>query len=194
MTPSQHTLGFEWRHQFDAWGTHQPVLYEAIKRTSGPIVELGSGYNSTALIHAVAGPDRKVTTFEHDVDWMMRFMQYKVLPNHDVCWLHSWSSILHISGPLSVVFVDQGLWESRAESIKHFANIAEVVVLHDSDYLERELKINFRDYYKWVRTHMPLEPYPYMTGPPTTIMSNSINVEEWEINYKDYWHEQEQLG
>lgn len=186
MTHSQPTHGFEWRHRNDAYGTHQPVLYEAIKRSlwPDPILELGCGFNSTDLIHAIAG-DKEVFTYDHDAEWLERFKgrlendkhKFHVVPYQDMPYRKR---------KYSVIFVDQGNWESRADTLAFKGNEAELLVLHDSDYLEREGLMRFQDHFKYYKTFMPLEPYPYMTGPPTTILSNFVDVTNWEINYEDY--------
>ena len=188
MTHLQPTPGFEWKFREDAYGTHQPVLYEAIKRStwSAPILELGCGFNSTHLIHTIAG-DKIVLTVDHDEQWISKFKHLDM--ERRLVYQLTYEEMLRLAKmktQYSVVFVDQGDWQSRADSLKVFANIAELVVLHDSDYLEREGLIQFKDFYKFQKTFMPLQPYPYMTGPPTTIMSNFVDVTQWVINYEDY--------
>lgn len=184
----------DWKHQTDAYGTHQPVLFEAIKRTkglsSGPIVELGCGFNSTNLIHEIA-EERTVFSVEHDRSWMSKF-EHLGTENRRFLLINSWYEILTIFASetdLSVVFIDQGDWDSRAQCVEFFKNRAAIVVIHDSDYLERMGMLQYKDHYKFVKTFMPLEPYPYMTGPPTTIMSNIIDVITWDINYENYKNE-----
>jgi len=185
---SHYTPGFKWVHRTEPYGTHQPVLYEAIQRTKyGPIVELGCGYNSTDLIHSVAG-ERTVYTLDHDLQWLSLFT-HRISDKRKLIHINSWSDIMSLfSGEtdLSVVFVDQGSWESRADCLKFFKDRAKILVLHDSDYLEREGLIRFEDFFKFQKTFMPLEPYPYHTGPPTTVLSNVIDVTDWIINYEDY--------
>lgn len=188
MTHSQPTPGFEWKFRHDGWATHQPVLYEAIKRSRSlePILELGSGFNSTLLINAVAG-DKLAVTADHDEQWLSKFRHLESSRRqfHQLNW-EEMLRMATMGQNYSVVFIDQGDWQNRYDCIKAFADISEVVILHDSDYLERELNASFGNHYKYFKTFMPLEPYPYMTGPPTTVMSNYVNVKEWNINYEDY--------
>lgn len=186
MTHSQPTPGFEWKHREDPYGTHQPVLYEAIKRSTwdDPILELGCGFNSTDLIHAIAG-NKIVLTHDHNESWINRFKERLESETHKF-HVRSLEDMPFLKRKYSVIFVDQGDWESRAKTLKFMAHGAELIVLHDSDYLEREGLIQFKDHFKYFKTFMPLQPYPYMTGPPTTIMSNFVDVTTWEINYEDY--------
>ena len=188
MTHSPLIPGFNWDFQNSCgYGTHQPVLYEAIKRSTldkFPILELGCGQFSTDLIHRLA-KDRQIISVDSDAGWLDSCRKIHEGPTHEFK-LCSFEEMSTFTGIFSVIFVDQGLWESRLESIKAYKNNAEFVVLHDSDYLVRELGVNFSDYYKYHKTFMPLQPYPYVTGPPTTILSNFSNVTRWEINYEDY--------
>lgn len=185
MTHSPLIPGFNWDFQNSCgYGTHQPVLYEAIKYTSDiphPILELGCGNFSTDLIHAMAYGKRNIISLDHNKAWIDKFgsvegHEFKCVSYEE----------MKMPGAFSVVFVDQGDWQSRADCIKHYRHMAYLVVLHDSDYLERELGINFGNHYQYYKTFMPLQPYPYVTGPPTTIMSNVIDVTKWNINYEDY--------
>ena len=43
--------------------THQPILFEAIRQTTGAILELGAGYSSTEQIHLLA-EGRKILTVD----------------------------------------------------------------------------------------------------------------------------------
>lgn len=188
MTHSPLIPGFNWDFQHHSgYGTHQPVLYEAIKRAildMFPILELGCGKFSTELIHKTAG-QRKVISVDSDAGWLDSCRKEYEGPMHEFK-LCSFEEMSTFKGLYSVVFVDQGLWSSRLDSIKAYRYTSEFVVLHDSDYLIRELGVNFSDYYKYHKTFMPLQPYPYVTGPPTTILSNYTDVTQWEINYEDY--------
>lgn len=187
MTHSPLIPGFNWTHRTDAYGTHQPVLFEAIKRSKSPnpILELGCGFNSTLLIHASA-EDKEVITVETNRDWLSKFEHLTTEKRRFILVKDFHEILMRFNDNYSVVFIDQGEWESRAFCVEKFKNSSEFVVLHDADYLEREIHMNFSDHYKYVKTFMPLQPYPYMTGPPTTIMSNYVDVTEWNINYEDY--------
>lgn len=183
MTSSPPTPGFSWTHKHDAYGTHQPVLAYAISQTIGPILELGCGFNSTHLIHTLAG-DREVISLEHNADWISKFVDLNK-EKRIVRKVNNWDDFM-VNGHFGLVFVDHGDWISRLEALSFYKLSADVIVLHDSDYLQRELNVKFKDYYLYSKTWMPLQPYPYMTGPPTTAMSNYINVSEWQINYEDF--------
>ena len=192
MTHLLPTHGFDWKHSNSSgYGTHQPVLYQAIQQTecskhpmaSMPILELGCGLFSTELIQKFAGT-RKIVSVDSDEAWLDQYKAAYQNDNHEFKLLNF--NEMQMSGCYSVVFVDQGCWQSRADSLRHYSASAFFVVLHDSDYLPRELGVDFSKLYYYHKTFMPLQPYPYVTGPPTTILSNFVDVTSWEINYEDY--------
>ena len=53
------------------FATHLPVLLACLERTSGPVLELGSGWFSTPLLAAFA-QDRLVRTIETNPEWFGR--------------------------------------------------------------------------------------------------------------------------
>lgn len=180
-----------WAHTYNPYATHQPVLYEALIRTTGlpgSVIELGCGETSTQLINKVAGK-RTVYHLDHDKEWLKQF-QHLENEQRIFLLLSNWQHIFtHFAdeNDLSVVFIDQGNWESRAQCVEFFKDKGELIIVHDSDYLlANGLIKKYEDHYKYVKTFMPLKPYPYFTGPPTTIMSNNTDVRVWEINYEDY--------
>lgn len=190
MTPLPSTLGFEWTHRTDAYATHQPVLYEAIKlaekyNPDANILELGVGNGSTRLIHSVANPETSVVSIETDLDWARQFGKL-IKRNRYLILVQDWDELYEDwMDHYGLVFVDMGSWDARLKAVKNFID-SKIVVVHDSDYLEREYPFKFSDHYKYYKTFMPLPPYPYMTGPPTTILSNFIDVTKLEVNYEEY--------
>jgi hypothetical protein len=190
MTCIPSIPGFSWNHRTDPYATHQPVLYEAICRTkelTGPIVELGCGLHSTLLIHSIAG-NRTVFSVEHDMGWLNKF-EYLGTTNRRFIKINSWYEIIsHFASDtdISVLFIDQGDWDSRAQCIKFFKNRAELIVVHDADGMQGKPWIKYEDYYKYVKIFVPPDPKPYITGPPTALLSNNTDITTWEINYEDY--------
>ena len=53
------------------FATHMPTLLACLQQTTGPVLELGSGWFSTPLVSAFA-TDRLVRTVESDRDWHER--------------------------------------------------------------------------------------------------------------------------
>lgn len=190
MIPSPSIPGFEWTHRTDAYATHQPVLYETLKLAEKEfpnlnVLELGVGNGSTRLLHGFANPETSVVSIESDLDWARQFGKL-IKKNRYLILVQDWDELYEDwMDHYSLVFIDMGSWDARLKAVKNFID-SKIVVVHDSDYLEREYPFKFSDHYKYYKTFMPLQPYPYMTGPPTTVLSNFIDVTKLEVNYEDY--------
>jgi hypothetical protein len=62
----------------EAWSASAPFLaaiFEWLPRTSGPIVECGSGISTFVLASAAAISGRRVHTFEHNSEWAERIVR-----------------------------------------------------------------------------------------------------------------------
>ena len=60
----------------DGYATHLPVLIACLRKTTGPILELGSGLFSTPIVHAFAVHGRYARTVEADVAWGERIRAF----------------------------------------------------------------------------------------------------------------------
>lgn len=194
------------RHLYDAYSTHQPVLYEAVLRTAGPVIEFGCGPGSTPLLHQYcADHDRDLFTLESDLEWYKMFAKY-ITPKHRLIHVSDWDTILADervrTGPYDVAFIDQAPFEARYATILVLKDIAKFIVLHDCDYFpehgifgknakrlngskDRGLR-TYDDIFKYYKEFFPLEPWPYArTGPPTLLASNFESC-DWDIDFEGY--------
>ncbi len=186
---------FEFRHKTCDYSTHQPVLYELIRRTKGPILELGCGNGSTPLLSFFAR-GREIVTVDNDPEWFASFRSKYQSKNHQFILTDDWDKIL--SDPLldrkwSLIFVDQSPWEARHRSILRFRDTAGYLVLHDSDYFplfkvfgtvleetvpsKKEGRRDYSDIFRYFREYYPPMPWPGPTGPPTLVGSNLNNCD-----------------
>jgi len=123
------------------YGSHLPVLIKAVGLTTGPIVEFGSGINSTIFLHwACNETGRKLLTVESD--WQY-YKEYKKLrcDYHSVQHIRKWTDDV-ASGKWSVVLIDHHPREPkvnagplRAKDAIRFAD-SEYVIMHDSDHYD----------------------------------------------------------
>lgn len=194
------------RHTYDSYSTHQPVLYEALLRTSGSVIEFGCGHGSTPLLHRVCEKHgRKLLTLESDRDWLDKFVEYAT-PQHTHIYVGDWDDILAndeiMAGPYDLAFIDQSPWKARHATILALKDTAKFIVLHDCDYFpehglfgkslkglngsnDRGLRV-YDDVFKHYKEFFPLEPWPYpRTGPPTLLGSNFENC-DWDVDFKKY--------
>lgn len=190
-------------HKTNAFATHQPVLIELINRLSknGAVLELGSGLGSTELLHNLCLKDnRPLLTVDDSQEWLQKYEtqfkspnhKYKLLPIENI---NSDSEILNTKWEL--IFVDQGSWENRVETVKVFKDICKFIVVHDSDYfpstglmgkvitkaipLEVPAVVDHSDNFKYFKEFYPSKPWPAESGPPTLVGSNFVPI-DFEIN------------
>lgn len=194
------------RHTYDPYSTHQPVLYEALLRTSGPVIEFGCGHGSTPMLHHHCTEHRrKLITLESDKKWLHKFF----LPDemyHKFIYVQDWDVVLAsdeiIATAWDVAFVDQAPWEARYATILALKDIARFIVLHDCDYFpehgvfgenvrglngpkDRGLR-TYDDVFRYYKEFFPPEPWPHpRTGPPTLLASNFESC-DWNVDFGKY--------
>ena len=171
-----------------AYYTHQPMLAELARITTGPILELGCGFGSTPLLHKICEqtPQRKLVTVEQETQWLMKFSHLE-RPWHILRAVTAWDDSFfddYAAPAWAIVFVDQGLWENRVDAVTFFKDKSDFLVLHDSDWfathntphaqvVDGKNVYNFR-YWK--------EFTPPNGGPPTAVVSqvHPIDIEiDW---------------
>lgn len=161
----------KFQHFNDPYCTHQPVLYEVLRASSGKVLELGCGKGSTAITHYFA-KDREIITLEDDPDWYKIVKEKFEGDNHKFVLIDNWSEALReYLDEYSVVFVDQSGWFNRLDTVKLYKEHADYVVVHDYDSLPWFLNYNWQDDYRFYQEFTPY-PRPYKTGPPTAVLSN----------------------
>ena len=147
------------RFTWDAWSTHQPVLYAVAKSTTGPIIEFGCGNGSTDLLHKICQKEgRTLITLDDDLRWLNKFAKkylgrgyspdnsgwhkFYFVPGKNLANLEDpshWVDFMEKLELLSsldfdVCFIDQAPWLARYETVKKMRNKARFVIVHDFDY------------------------------------------------------------
>lgn len=110
------------------WGTHIPVLIKALEQTTGPVLEMGMGISSTPLLHALCA-DRFLLSMDNDPAFIEMFRKFRT-KTHQI-ELVNWEDA-PIIGKWGVVLVDHKPDSRRKEDIKKLANLAEFLVVHDT--------------------------------------------------------------
>lgn len=172
----------------DIYGTHIPLLAAAIRLTEdtcGPVLEMGSGDYSTPLLHELCRGNRELLTADCDPTWITRYNDLfndtwhkkylvKVTDNFlatgtfDQASSDAWD-IGILNRQWDVVFVDHRPGERRRVDLFKYANLARVVVVHDTE----EAGYNYTDAINAYRYKFHYDRW----RPHTTILSNTINVE-----------------
>lgn len=190
-------------HRSNAFATHQPVLIELFNHLSeeGAVLELGSGLGSTELLHKLClKNNRPLLTVDDSQEWLSKYETDFSSLNHKykliaIDQIHKDKEIKDTKWEL--IFIDQGSWESRAESVKLFKKKAKFLVIHDSDYFpstnlfgkliekaipsEKPAVVDHSDNFKYFREFYPSFPWPAESGPPTLVGSNSHKL-DFEVN------------
>lgn len=174
------------QNAFPAYGSHIPVLHAVGKYLNGNarnIVEYGSGKYSTPVFcdrrffeHA-----ESVTSYESDPRWMEviqgavkdeRLQMYLTPVNRMAESIHEDADVVLIDCDYSAKTGDR--FETRRELIKAYENSGKpVVIVHDS---------NFKQIQPAVESSRFLHKKTYTPdfGPQTTLLSNSVRVEDIE--------------
>ncbi len=117
------------------YSTHLPVLIEALNRTTGDVLELGPGVFSTPVLHWLCeAKKRYLLSVETDDKWYKFCSQYLQSDLHHFLHVANWDDANDaITKTWDVVLVDHSPSERRVEEIKKLANLAQYLVVHDSD-------------------------------------------------------------
>jgi hypothetical protein len=157
----------------NGYETHRPVLCEAVLRTRGPILELGTGDGSTIALHSVATEcSRRVFSFDNDRNWIDRFLHLRS-EHHLLACLPNWDDCPVESQFWAVAFVDHRPAQRRVVEIARLAHRAELLVVHDTESPEYSYeaiigsfayRLDYREQLPW-----------------TTLLSNYVDVSGWRI-------------
>lgn len=157
-------------------GSHIPTLLKVIPLTKGDVCEVGSGFNSTPLLHWLC-QGRKLVTYESDPDYFHFARKFRSR-NHKVIKVDDWDKIDY-DRHWGVVFIDHSVsretknqGKQRGDDAVKFTN-ADVLILHDT---EPESRNHYR--YDVVFPHYKYRA-DWTNKPWTSVISNKIDVSKW---------------
>ena len=194
--------------------THQPVLTEIIKMTTGNILECGCGLGSTLLIKKlIQGTDRKLVSLESNEEWLNKFLYleneshqlHKVPATNDdtlenaTIWV---DTIKSLDKNFEVVFIDSSPWLSRKVVYDYFKGSSTYLVIHDFDYFpnndiigtttskkteggREKIECTIPDI-NFKLYYPPDQFFPGATGPPT-LLATSLPFNFDLIDLKNYY-------
>lgn len=150
--------------------THQTVLRKAVEISSGPVLELGTGWGSTPMLHELC-KNRLLISVDHDENWICQYEKFKG-QNHIVlhCKDYSEVDILLRNIDFSVVLVDHAPAERRIIDIIKMLNVPYVVV-HDTHDPAYGYELIY-DKFKYRYQYKELIPY-------TSVLSNVATLEQF---------------
>ena len=149
----------------------------ALKATSGPILELGVGFDSTPYISEFVnslGGERRAFSFESNEEWMFNFVGLRC-DNHRI----EHASPRYLSVPLEhkhwgCALVDHsfgGVGRVRPEAIQRLKGRCDVIVAHDTED-EHESDYGFRP----VINSFKYRKDDVMFGVRTTMLSDTVDL------------------
>lgn len=114
----------------DLWASHLPVLVAAVAATRGPVLELGAGWYSTPVLHALCHGGRRLVTVETDAAWLVHFADLATA-NHRLAAAAT-ATDWHRE-QWAVVFVDGRPAKLRRHHIVGLRGRADLFVVHDTE-------------------------------------------------------------
>lgn len=112
---------------------HRHLLWIALERTSGLVVEMGMGHGSTPYLSQYCkDAGRQLYSYDTDTNWLEKFKQY-ASKSHIIIKVTDWDSI-HVRHPeVSVVLVDHAPGERRKIDIELWKDRCLYLVAHDTE-------------------------------------------------------------
>jgi len=158
-----------WAHKnLNFWGSHLPALVTCVAATEGPVLELGAGYYSTPILHAICAPTaRRLVSVESDGDLIKELSRFRSRHHH---LIHSpnYEVIDQLRKEhWSVVLLDQSPGPRRGPDMSRFDDV-EYFVVHDIGAIEITNLIPKFRYCKEITQY----------SPPTGVYSNVRSIPE----------------
>ncbi len=113
-------------------GSHIPVLIKVMLASQGDVLELGTGMNSTPVLHWLCKDmGRKLDSYESQKDWHRHAWNYRA-DFHTIHFIEDWDK-LEINKHWGVVFIDHWPGNRRNTEMERLANNADYVIVHDTE-------------------------------------------------------------
>lgn len=159
--------------------SYYPLLFLALEETKkGDVVEMGTGYGSTKLLHDYCLGKRKLFSFEEKKGWYDKMVEHlkgsKGDKTHELTLVTDWDYVKDNHQNASVVFIDHAPGERRKFDIVNFKDTKGILVCHDTE------PTGAGDYQ--MRQHFGLFKYVVEVkteGAWATALSNEIDITKW---------------
>ena len=158
------------------YGTNLPALIRAMEKTTGDVLELGMGVFSTPYLHyQCLLSKRKLVSYDNDPSWIRNYAESDYAHYlyrkglHEIKLIKNWDEAPIEKEHWGAVLVDHNPVERRKVEIARLANIADYVIIHDTES-HMESETGYEAVY-------PLFKYRYnyrRQKPYTSVLSNFI--------------------
>lgn len=113
--------------------SHIPLLTRCFDKSEGPVLELGTGYFSTLLLHWLATvAQRHVYSYESRGGWFERAQRWQSAYHH-IRKCESWAAVDLAEYHWGLAFVDHSPNRRRPVEIGRLRNLADLIVIHDTE-------------------------------------------------------------
>lgn len=151
------------------WSNHRYLLWEALEKTEGDVVEMGMGHGSTPFLYQwCKDAGRTLYSYENNLEW---YEKCKGFNPENSFLIHDWDIVAENHLTPAVLFIDSAPGERRQIDLKNFALRARIIVAHDTELAA--------DHGYQMRQHIPLFKYwkDYQSsGAWASIASNFIEL------------------
>lgn len=114
-------------------GSHIPVLIKVMENSAGDVLELGTGLNSTPVLHWLCNATKRKMDSYESIPMFHRIAWNYENDFHKVHFVKDWDKDLKIDQHWGVVFIDHAPGTRRVEEMIRLANSADYVIIHDSE-------------------------------------------------------------
>jgi hypothetical protein len=120
------------------FATHVPVLLACLRRTTGPVLELGSGWFSTPLVAAFA-TDRLVRTVDANHEWYDRISRICIYQpitrhRHQIVFVPDYNDAPMDDHQWSVVLLDHEPPPRLCVDALRLKDRSQLIIGHDSEH------------------------------------------------------------
>ena len=133
--------------------THITMLMKTLQISRGDVIECGGGIFSTPLLHWMCkAMDRELISYESDLEYF-RYERAFQSRQHRIRFVENWDDI-PIPKHVGMVFIDHHPPKRRMIETLRFKNVADYIVIHDTErdsreYNRPEVFAQFKYRYDW---------------------------------------------
>ena len=119
------------------YSTHNGLLVKMLMKSEGDVIECGGGVFSTPLLHWVCKDlRRKLVSYENIPPYYAFERQFQS-SLHSIRFVEDWDKI-KIPKHVGLVFIDHHPPERRMVELERFKDVADYIVIHDTERVSRE--------------------------------------------------------
>lgn len=116
---------------YSNWNNYLPLLFEALEKTTGLVLEYGMGDGSTKLLHDYCQQhNRKLISYDSDHAWANKF-RHLATSAHKIYHVKDWDEAYREDA--SVVLIDHSPGERRQIDIKKYSSTKAIIIAHDTE-------------------------------------------------------------